>query len=24
VRRYANYILAILLAVAVWGWWRQR
>ncbi|MBC8085022.1 MAG: BatD family protein [Hymenobacter sp.] len=24
VRRYANYILALLLAVAVWGWWRRR
>ena len=23
VRRYANYILAVLLAVAVWGWWRK-
>ncbi|WP_022824252.1 BatD family protein [Hymenobacter norwichensis] len=24
VRRYANYILAALLAVAVWGWWRKQ
>jgi hypothetical protein len=24
VHRYANYILAALLAVAVWGWWRKR
>ncbi|SHK36414.1 BatD family protein [Hymenobacter psychrotolerans] len=24
VRRYANYILAALLVVAAWGWWRGR
>ena len=23
VRRYANYILVVLLGVAVWGWWRK-
>jgi len=24
VRRYANYILAVLLGVAAWGWWRKK
>ena len=24
VRRYANYILVLLLGVAVWGWWQKR
>ncbi len=24
VRRYANYILALLLGVAIWGWWRKK
>ncbi|HEX8427750.1 BatD family protein [Hymenobacter sp.] len=24
IRRYANYILAVLLGIAVWSWWRKR